>query len=121
IPQAEVGRAELISDVYGVFAYTYKLDEALAKYLTTAKRHAKIFVYIGVKMDETNVKYKDGVRDRTIGIIDWIKTRVKGVRSELKELPGIANAQVLVLQRDGENISIPKLRLVRADRHNPPV
>lgn len=71
IPNAELGRADLISDYYGVMAYTSRPDLALNKYMELLQENGSAYVFMG-NFDEIKlcrVRTKDG---RDISLVDWM-------------------------------------------------
>jgi SAM-dependent methyltransferase len=110
IPNKEIGRADLISDVYGVFAYTNRLDQAMAKYLTALKPNGSLYIHWGARMNETKITEK-GKAD--VAVLDWLKS-IPGIRVEEK---GIA----IRITKTGQPITIPTLAFVSETNQAPPV
>jgi len=105
IPGADIGCADLISDVYGVFAYSNRLDIAMAKYLAALKPGGNLYIF-DPQLDRTSLA-------NDVSVLDWLG-RIRGMR--LERTPG-----GLKITRTPETVSIPRLKLVSEDAQNPPV
>lgn len=110
IPAAEIGRADLISDVYGVYAYSNRFDQALAAYLRALKRNGKIYVFHDSRMYETTIR----VGDRVVPIYDWLNG-IRGLRVER------LGAMTVRITKTGGDIEIPRLRFISENEQAPPV
>ncbi len=114
IPNKEIGRADLISDLYGVFAYSNRLDQAMAKYLTALKSNGKMYIFWGARMNETTMR----VGGRNVPVLDWLRT-IPGITVEGGG-PG-AGAGVIKITKTGDPIRIPRLEFVSETNQSPPV
>lgn len=151
IPLSELGHADLITDLFGVMSYSPKIDEVLSRYHSLLKPHAKAYIFVGDYVEtpqyigflskfikgptgwasafaESVVRTKSG---KKIPLIDWISSlsgfnaRLEGrviAQSERKNVPtGKVLRETLVLEKNEDPISIPKLRLIESDRGKPPL
>lgn len=111
IPQKELGRADLISDVYGVYAYTNRFDKALAMYLTALKKDGSLYVFHDIRMYKTTIQ----VGEKEVPLFDWLGG-IKGMRVE-RTNEGLS----IRITKTGGNIEIPRLQFVSEDNQAPPI
>lgn len=110
IPEKEIGRADLITDVQGVLFYTRRLDETLARYLSLLKSNGVLYV-ARANLIRTELQ----IGNRRTNLLDYlIETRIPGIRVE-------DSASGLRITKTGDPIRIPRLELATYDdRFAPP-
>jgi hypothetical protein len=109
IPDSELGKADLISDVYGVFAYSNRLDLAMLKYLTALKARGALYIF-NSHMSRSTVE-RTGRQPRPL--IDFLRS-IEGV--DVAELGG----GVYRVAKNGRPVRIPRLQLVSESAQTPP-
>lgn len=67
IPDAELGGAQLITDVFGPTAYSTRLDEVLSKYLRLIDKDGTIFI----RSNEIGILLPSG---KKLPLVDWLKS-----------------------------------------------
>jgi hypothetical protein len=147
IPDSEIkgdgfGEASLITDVFGVFPYTDRLSQALAKYGRLLKKDGVAFIFLGpwpagggdVAMFNSDVM----VGSQRVPLPEWmttapfkgLKVELVGVRpptdfltpySELGKSNPDARLYTLKLTRTGDKIEVPELAVEWTDGFAPPV
>lgn len=117
IPIAEItgagfGKANFITDVYGVLAYTWQLDRAVRKYLTILKDGGTVY-FENVLNSYTWVCNKAG---ELLTLQEWLK-RLPNVRVQR-----IATPRAYLLEKEaGAENGVPELQLVRLVNNSPPL
>lgn len=106
IADAELGKADLITDVYGIFAYTEDLSGTLARYLNLLKRDGSIYVH-SVE-PRTTIRSADG--NSQYSMIRWLYN-IKGLEIEVLPLS-------FRIRKTQDHVEVPKLKLIdgMADR-----
>lgn len=116
IPDAEIGPAELITDVFGVLAYAPRLDEVVRKYLRLLRDDGVAFIHLGMPyegMVEKNIWiWRDSKR---LGLVEWLQS-IPGVQARRIEFAtgrtGYRKANALELKRLSPTPVVPDLELI---------
>lgn len=108
IPDAQIGKADLITDLYGVMAYTKTPDVALQKYFDALEKNGVIYLFLGKNraLDRTRVRLRD---ETEVTLAEWIK-RIPGVVTEQ------VNSRTLRIAKKAPKIFVPKLELKEVSR-----
>lgn len=110
VSDKEIGKAILITDVYGILSYDPELSEALARYIKLLNPGGQIW-WADSKGTQSMVQKADGTK---VSLVDW-----------LQNLPGIEvhdkNKAVQILVKTKSKVKIPKLKLTFSDGGSPPV
>ena len=121
IPKKELmgraGQAELITDVFGVFAYDPHPDLVLKRYLGTLRPDGAIFILLGgvrapARLSQHLVKKNDGTM---VSLVDWVKS-IQGIEVThyTNKLFGLPAVETLRITLSGESrASVPKLKLAQ--------
>jgi len=151
IPDAEISRADIITDLYGVMSYSPRVDEVLRKYHKILKTDGKAYIFIGdyvqvppligmfseARLGESGwfapfatsqVKLKNG---KTVTLLDWVMS-LKGFKAQLdfrkveqrtwsSSTPGSILRSTIVLEKNSDEAEIPSLRLMESNQGKPPV
>lgn len=124
IPDLELGQADLISDVFGVMAYSVQLDEVVRKYLRLLREGGIAYVFLG-KEGEGEVEgriwiWRDGAR---LGLVEWLQT-LPGVAARKLEYGNTGfswgTVRALELRRTSATFVIPALELIEHKDGAPP-
>lgn len=124
IPDAEIGQADLITDVFGVLAYAPRLDEVLRKYLRLLKREGVAYVFLGMRasssLDDHLFVWRGG---KKLSFVQWLQT-VPGVSARQIDFHtgwgGVYGARGLELKRTSAAVAVPELELVEFRDGGPP-
>ncbi len=108
IPARELGRFEIITDVYGPLFYSSRADLVLAKYLEILKPEGSIFIsgYYGAKSRD-NLRIVSP-RGETLDLIEWLKSIDGLIVQDVPERKGAYFISV----RPETVPSVPKLELI---------
>ncbi|MBI3557191.1 MAG: hypothetical protein HY074_13085 [Deltaproteobacteria bacterium] len=107
IPDAELGKADLITDVYGALSYTDRLDEVLNKYLRILNDGGAIYFY--TESLRTKIWRKDGT---VLYLYEWLQT-LQGLRVET-DLRGYR------ITKTSPDAQVPQLKLIGGYASKPP-
>lgn len=124
IPLAEIGKADVITDVYGVFAYSEDISNVIARYGALLKPGGKAYILIGfdnlMKRDFRFVDQIEMINGKKVSLLKWLQRRVEGI--EVQEARGsTSNYSTLVLKKKGEGpVRVPELKLVEVLPHPDP-
>lgn len=150
IPNEEIKRADIITDLYGVMSYSPRVDKVLSKYHATLKKGGRAYIFLGDYIETpdfsislramphqemgwdapfalSKVKKKNGER---VSLLEWVMF-LPGFRARLEAnqveptstagvLPGVRQRTTLVLEKVEDSADIPPLRLLEADEGKPP-
>ncbi len=119
IPDSELGKSDLITDIHGPLAYSNRPDQVLAKYVAALKDEGKMFVSMGSNQDisgslfgETNaIIGRDGV---SRNFIEWLQA-IPGLRVKVHQISGKTvtspvRAKALEIEKvPGQAVQIPEL------------
>lgn len=150
IPIEEIRKADLITDLFGVMSYSPRIDEVLSRYHALLKPNAKAYIFVGDYLEvpfytgffkKQNVGEAgwfsnfgiSRVRKRNgeeVPLLDWISS-LSGFNSRIESRrlsqppakgvkAGVVERRTLVLEKNGEPLRIPRLRLVDSDGDKPP-
>lgn len=103
IPASEIGAADLVTDLYGPFAYSAAPDQILRKYMEILKKDG--IAYIFLRTDATTVNSQaDGLGKYLNSIVgakvEWLPERDVGVRGfKLKKISNEFEVPSLKLER----------------------
>lgn len=130
IPNAEIGLADLIFDVYGAIIYSAAPDFVLQKYASLLKPNGAIYLVAGVSFDgksltPDNAIYIQNAEDKVQYLHQWIRDHVKGfgveiLKSQYTEGNLTGTVYAVRLTKNGDPIEIPRLELVNVDASQPP-
>jgi hypothetical protein len=117
IPNGEIGKVNLITDLYGVMSYGGKLDVDLSKYFELLAPGGRIHFY--ARTDRTTIQTLQGQK---LNLIDWLRTipgievtRLQGPRTSAK-----SGSYVLERKIAGAPVRIPRLELISSQGGRPP-
>jgi len=107
---AQLGRADLITDVYGAMVYAPRLDEVVRKLGELARPGAKVYTLLPQTLDDLdgNTTIVD-VRGRQVPLAAWLGA-VEGFR-----LDWSPDSLAFTLTRTDEPLAVPPLELVGFD------
>ncbi len=124
IPAGELGRADLITDVYGPMTYSAAPDVVLRRYLELLKDDGTLYIFFGPDFDYGRATVTVGAR--TMTLMEFVETHVGGVTVErvenqyngLKVRPDdwmrtdlTADCVTLRIRRNGKPAFVPSLTL----------
>lgn len=104
IPQEEISKSDIITDVFGPLAYSGHPHLILKKYLESLKPTGEIFIFLGLRDDIYGRLNRVITRDgRYLTLVEW-----------LQQLPGV-KTELLIESRDDDGTPIEKwsLRITR--------
>ncbi len=126
----EFGKANLITDMYGPFAYSHSPDVVIAKALAMLRVSGSFWIMMGNKGDfskKSTVRLEDG---KVISLFDWIH-RINGVTVKSYSNRELYRAylgwwpihyEVMRMQiQPGEVIRIPHLKILKMEDSIPPI
>lgn len=110
IPSDEIGQADVVTDFFGVLAYTKRPDVALSKYLELIDERGSIHVFLGLgeggEFKRTLVTLPSGEQ---VGFVEWIKG-IPGIRVETATH---GRSSTLTIRKvAGADTNVPELELV---------
>jgi hypothetical protein len=114
----QLGRADVITDVFGAFSYTLRLPDLLRTYGTLLKGGGRI--YLGI--DLTSVEIRD-VSGKTIELARWLGSipGLRLVRVYPLENEWSPNLAGVVLEREAHKaLNVPRLKLADIGRQDAP-
>lgn len=116
IPKAELvgkgGKAELITDVFGVFAYDPRPDLVLRRYLDLLADDGAIYLLLGVDNDPRRLStHRVRAAGGEIGLVEWLKG-IDGLEvvEQRNENFGLPPSTALRITRTGK-VRVPALTL----------
>jgi SAM-dependent methyltransferase len=134
IPSEKIGKADLITDVYGPFAYSPRPEVVLQKYFDLLKPSGEAYIFLGTSYTlgtegdfagSSFVITDDGTQIR---FLDWLKA-IKGANIEItKKHVAVASYPIDLTEGwilkmtkiPGQKIILPEeMHLVRASKYNP--
>jgi hypothetical protein len=126
IPDAEItrlGKAKLITDMFGVFPYAPQADDTLKKYLNLLHPEGSIFIYFPTGSMQKSTVAAEG---KKIGLQDWVKNLESSGLSVTIHNAKESRSTVEIRFKSGETAEsvaprIPKLKLLQADGDQPPL
>ncbi len=80
IPVKELGKAKLITDVYGPLTYTSAPDVVLRRYLDLLADDGSLYIFFGPEMDYGRATVTAGPEKMTL--LDWLAKNTKGITVE---------------------------------------
>lgn len=126
IPSNELGNIKLLSDYFGVIAYTPDVDSTLKKYLEILSDDGEIFLFLGETFQDSfatlsRIHLQNGKR---VSLLDWILNLPGIEATKLTSLgndAGSVSLRIRILDRS--KIRIPELQLmnIRSRPEAPPV
>lgn len=123
IPNHEIGTVDLVTDLYGVLAYTHSLDVALQKYLTLLSPSGVIYFETGSSptQSHTEIRTRSGQR---VSLIEWLSTnptlKVEFVKVDPSLLEREPNYIIKIKKKEGIEPKIPALTLTEIQAMAPP-
>lgn len=102
-----VGAADIVTDVYGVLAYTPHIDVALARALSLLKETGVLY------MTATTTSFETDSSSGVFNLIGYLD-RITGIKYE------ILNYGAIRIWRTGNQIIVPRLELIGFQSHRPP-
>lgn len=126
IPDREIAKNDIITDLFGPLAYSGQPHLVLQKYLNSLKDGGKAFIHLGAGEQafgtNNTVVMADG---RVAPFVDWLKT-VSGLDFEY-ELRRIVTpmrefdtATAIITRRAGQNVRFPPVELIQYKDGMPP-
>lgn len=127
IPDSEFEKADLITDMYGIFSYSHQKDEVLRRIIPKLKSDGEWMIYYGAQSECTILK-KNGEKQK---LFEWLKS-IPGIEVESisgyswyqvspasiiirrKKTPSLQGLADKVLGRQ-EDIKIPRLELIEVN------
>jgi hypothetical protein len=126
IPETELGKFDLITDLKGIFAYSPDADEVLRRYLSILNDSGVIYLYLGENDRQgfsytSTVKTKDG---KKLALAEWVQG-LPGLKVQLLSGSGAAtpsqNRTLRIQVEDRSKVAIPALSLLGIDsQHDGP-
>lgn len=111
IPNEELRKADVITDVVGILNYSSQIDLVLEKYIDLLKTEGVLYVHI--PWTSTTVETKSGLK---LTLRDWIK-RIPGLRMiPLKDRQNDFKSSAFKVTACG--IQVPKLKLLHAAQNS---
>ncbi|MCM2277785.1 MAG: hypothetical protein NDJ89_06885 [Oligoflexia bacterium] len=117
IPNEEIGKFDLATDLFGIAAYTPKLDVYLDKVLRLLNEDGSLFIAVGnpglggASLLKNEFHTSDG---KTLNFVEWFKT-IAGI--EVIEHKNSMQIRI----KDRLLIKVPRLILQSTDRARPPL
>jgi hypothetical protein len=109
IEDSELGRFDIITDVYGVFSYTPSVDRTLARYLGMLEPNGAIYLHFEAFV--TSIKTSDG---RELKILDWLRN-IEGI-----SVQNLERDSFLITRTSESMPRIPQLVLEKVINDFPP-
>lgn len=114
IPNNEIGEADLICDVAGVFSYSHSVDVVLRKYFELLNPGGKTYIRFGFGLSQNKVR----IGAREISLEQWVRD-IRGIR--VTKVNEFGPTQfTLKIEKTERNVTVPRLRLVSTDDHTTP-
>ncbi|MBI3556852.1 MAG: hypothetical protein HY074_11365 [Deltaproteobacteria bacterium] len=107
IPDQELGRADVITDVFGAISYSERVDAVLNKYLRVLNAGGSI--YIHTSPEHTKIIRKDGTQ---VTLVQWLDS-VDGLAVKVE-------AMSIVVTPTRVGVVVPTLKLVGGKADVPP-
>jgi hypothetical protein len=137
IPPHQIPKADVISDFFGAFAYSPRLDEVIRNYLEILKPEGVAYVRFGdflkpykskgsIGLEGTRIKTLDG---REVGLVKWLEeNKTLDVSRGIHEVSSVErnlwkrvfHVNLQIKRRAGVAPVIPRLKLVSTDQEAPP-
>ncbi len=126
IPETELGKFELITDLKGIFAYSPDADEVLRRYLSLLNDSGELYLYLG-EDDRQGFAYTSTVRNKAgkkMPLAEWVQS-LPGLKVQLLAGSGAAapnqNHTLRIQIEDRTKVAIPVLSLLGIDsQHDGP-
>ncbi|MGZ3698662.1 MAG: class I SAM-dependent methyltransferase [Bdellovibrionota bacterium] len=115
LPDHELGKADLMADMYGIFMYTDDPSAVLEKYFRLLKKDARAYIHFGTFSPAgedviiQSVATSDG---RVLSFSSWIRS-LPGIRAQVIRDAGQFGFETLQLVGTGGEVHIPKLKIER--------
>lgn len=101
-------QADIVTDLHGVLAYSYDVDQVLSIYLSLLKEQGGVFALL------TAEQYVETTEGRTLTLAEWI-AQIPGLKVDTG-----SGSQIWISVTDRSRIRIPKLKLSYSDSECPP-
>ena len=114
-----VGRADIITDVFGAFSYSPRIDQVLDRYLELLEPNGAAYIMIPPNFNSINIKNAAG---QPLRIDDYL-AKVRGANVEVVHVEATANnppRSYFVMRRNDEPIHVPRLELRSMESGTPP-
>ncbi len=125
IPEVELGKFDLITDLKGIFAYSPDADEVIRRYLSLINDSGVIYLYLG-EDDRQGFSYTSTVRTkdkRKLPLAEWVQG-LPGLKIQLLVGSGATapnqNRTLRIQVLDRGKISVPSLSLLGIDSQSDP-
>ncbi len=130
IPPTELGQADLISDFYGAFAYSPRLDHVIIQYLSILKESGSAYIFIDEGLPQKSIDPSTSwtkvvtLSGRELPLLDWI-SKISSIESQILydsvTKPNRIPITLRLRRKKGVVPRIPKLELIRSTNGSPPI
>ncbi len=96
IPTSEIEKANVITDFYGVFAYTRSIDVTLKKSLDLLKDNGSLYIFLG-HFKDVNLSHFKTVDGKELDLVQWLSS-IPGIKVELITGNGNFSAKKLTIE-----------------------
>ncbi|MFL5815414.1 MAG: class I SAM-dependent methyltransferase [Bdellovibrionia bacterium] len=118
IPKSEIGATDLITDVYGPFAYSQNLDQVLNQYLELLKPGGSAMIAYD-QAGTTFIRTRSG---QSLNVLKWLKSlgRKDLLKVEHRSDHSGDDEHVIITRLGTDEIKVPRLKLVYLKDSAPP-
>ncbi len=111
IPDSEIGSVDLITDIFGPYAYSHQADQVLSKYLRLLTSEGSIYLFLG----NPEIDGVSGVVERkgaSLTLEEWVRS-IPGLRVETSETRayGKLGVTLIIKKVPGFEVTVPRLEL----------
>jgi SAM-dependent methyltransferase len=118
-PLVEIGRANLITDVFGAFSYSPRIDLVLQRYLELLEPGGVAYVVTPLQQNSINIKDAAG---NAVRLEEYV-SRIRGAEIQVHRIakPNENNPRAfLTIRRNSEAPAVPELQLRYMETYTPP-
>lgn len=126
IPDAEIAKSDIITDLFGPLSYSGQPHLVLQKYHDRLKDGGKAFIHLGAGDQAFGTKNTVVMADgRVVPFVDWLKT-VPGldfeneVRRIVTPMREFDTGTAIITRRAGQDVRFPPLELIQYKDGMPP-
>ncbi|MBI4405695.1 MAG: hypothetical protein HY537_16170 [Deltaproteobacteria bacterium] len=123
IPIEDIGPTDLITDLFGVFAYSPRVDDVLRRYFSLLKNQGTLYIFFGDEKENYGLKSFIEKQGGKIPLIEWVR-RIPGLQvTTLKGSGGgrTAGISLKIQIKNRPDILVPELNLWHiSDKHSGP-
>lgn len=126
IPDAEIAKTDIITDLFGPLSYSGQPHLVLQKYFNRLKDEGKAFIHLGAGDQAFGTKNTVVMADgRVVPFVDWLKT-VAGldfeneVRHIVTPMREFDTGTAIITRRAGQDVRFPPLELLQYQEGMPP-